>query len=74
MSEGAGKATAARVRIVAKDGWLHKYLGQECDAIFYEYAMPQIDTEQLNPPLPRWQSAKASDLESIAASLKERNP
>lgn len=31
-----GKSERVRVRIVATDGWLRKYNGQECDAILYE--------------------------------------
>jgi hypothetical protein len=63
--EYAGTSQRLRVRVVAKAGWLAKYEGQECDAIFYSGAMPQIDTEQLKPPMPRWQSASAADLEVI---------
>ena len=54
-----------RVRIIATDGWLAEYNGQECDAIFYDGLSPHIDTEQLTPPKPRYQTAKASDLEVL---------
>lgn len=61
-----GKIENARVRIVATSGWLARYAGQECNAIIYAgTTKPQIDTEQLNPPLPKWQSAAATDLEIL---------
>ena len=60
-----GKTWNRRVRIIATSGWLKEYSGQTCDATFYDGAMPHIDTEQLTPPMPRWQSAKSADLEVI---------
>lgn len=68
MSDFVGKSKKCRVEIVAVKGWLARYIGQQCDAIFYESddgqsVMPHIDTEQLRPPLPRWQSANPEDLE-----------
>lgn len=57
------KSSLYRVRIIATTSWLKDYAGQECDAIFYEEGIsPMIDTEQLRPPLPRWQSCSAYDL------------
>ena len=65
--EYSGKTERCKVRIIAPGGWLADYNGQVCDAIFYEGDInPQIDTEQLKPPIPRWQSAKARDLERVA--------
>ncbi len=62
-----GKTTEARVRInsLAK-GWLRNYIGQECDALIYDEGVtPQINTEQLKPPLPKWQSAELKELDII---------
>lgn len=62
MSNYSGKSTRARVRLAVpldhkwSQHW-KKYNGQECDAILYEGDVsPQIDSEQLNPTMPRWQS------------------
>jgi len=61
-----GKSERCRVRVIATTGWLAKYNGQECDATFYDEGVnPQIDTEQLKPPLPRWQSTVPENLERI---------
>lgn len=70
MSTFSGSTERKRVRIVAKDGPWKNYHGQECDAIFYtaydgRLINPHIDTEQLNPPCPRWQQAKDHDLEIV---------
>lgn len=63
-----GKSRSATVKIVATTGWLAKYSGQSCTATFYEGGIkPQIDTEQLRPPLPRWQSVKSEDIEEAPA-------
>ena len=64
--EYVGPYRSVRVRIVATTGWLAKYAGQECDATFYgEGTHPHIDTQQLNPPMSRWQTANAEDLEVV---------
>ena len=60
-----GRTRLVRVMIIATTGWLAKYNGQICNAIFYEKARPQIDTEQLKPPLPKWQSARLEDLKEV---------
>lgn len=67
MSEYIGISRDARVRIVGNNSrWLQPYLGQECDAIFYEGGIkPQINSEQLNPPVIRYQSVFAEDLQEI---------
>lgn len=70
MSSFSGKSTRKRVRIVSSTGPWKEYHGQECDAIFYEAddgssVNPHIDTEQLSPPLPKWQQAKKTDLEVL---------
>jgi hypothetical protein len=64
--EYEGKSRRARVRIIAESGWLAGYNGQECNAILYDSGpRPQIDTEQLKPPLPSWQSANWADIQEI---------
>ena len=66
MSEYAGPFNRCRVRICATRGWLAEYNGQTCDAIFYAPGVnPQIDTERLHPPLPKWQSVHREELEVI---------
>lgn len=61
-----GNSRKARVRIVAATGHWKDYNGQECDATIYEAdVQPQLDTEQLKPPLPRWQSVPLSWLKEI---------
>jgi len=64
--EYCGFSEERRVRIIATSGWLARFNGQECDAVLYgDAAMPQLNTEQLTPPLPKWQSCKASDIEVL---------
>ena len=66
MSDYTGKSTYARIRILPTSKHWKAYAGQECDAILYEgNVMPQINSEQLNPPLPKWQSLPLNDLEII---------
>jgi hypothetical protein len=60
-----GKSKTVTVRIIASKGWLKEYSGQTCKAILYDDCSPQIDTEQLSPPLPKWQSCDLSDLEVL---------
>ncbi len=56
----------ARIKIITKDGWLAEYNGQECDAIIYDgWVNPQLNTEQLNPPLPKYQSCKLDCIEEV---------
>lgn len=62
-----GPVKKVRVRIAEGAGfWLRKYVGQECDAILYGEPPGaddvQVDSEQLSPPLPKWQHARLSDL------------
>lgn len=65
--EYSGKSRSALVKIIAKEGWLARYNGQYCNAIFYEGNLkPQIDTEQLAPPFPRWQSVDLKDIEQCS--------
>ena len=64
--EYTGKSRIVKTRVIAKDVWLAKYFGQTCDAIMYDGDVnPQINTEQLNPPLPKWQSCKLNNLEEV---------
>ncbi len=64
--EYSGKREEAKVRIKqGAPGFLAKYVGQECDAILYDDGHAQIDTEQLKPPIPKWQSAQQKYLERI---------
>ena len=61
-----GPTRHVRVRIVATTGPWAEYNGQECDALFYRPDMSaQINSEQLKPPLPKWQSAKLTDLQEL---------
>ncbi len=62
-----GESRVARVRITDRaTGTWANYRGQECEAIFYgEAAMPQINSEQLSPPLPKWQSVKRDWIEEV---------
>lgn len=65
MSEYFGKSKQVRVRIKPTGTWA-EYAGQECDAIIYDGGVnPHLNTEQLNPPLRKWQQAKISDIEVI---------
>ncbi len=62
-----GKSRDVRVRIIATQGWLAKYNGQECDATLYDGGPnPHINTEQLTPPIPRWQTAAPEEIEVIS--------
>ncbi len=65
-----GKSERVRVRIVAcaSARYLERYFGQYCDAIFYDDGHAQIDTEQLHPPIPKWQSCKQTDLAVVPPS------
>jgi hypothetical protein len=58
----SGTSRYVRVRINAEaEGHWKEYVGQECDAIIYEDGIsPHVNSEQLNPPLPKYQSIKAS--------------
>ncbi len=72
-----GNSRTARVRIVATTGWLARYQGQTCDAIIYDPGVnPQLNTEQLKPPLPKWQSARLSDIAELGTpqSGEEQKP
>lgn len=61
-----GKSERVRVRILPGSHPWREYAGQECNAILYEPGTnPQIDTEQLKPPWPRWQSIKREFIEVI---------
>ena len=65
MSDYNGPSQHVRVRIRDTGGW-KEYAGQECDAILYREDMnAHINTEQLKPPLPKWQQAKRSDIEVL---------
>lgn len=67
-----GKSHNVRVRIIATSGQWANYFGQECDATLYEEGIdPQIDTEQLTPPLPRWQSINAKHIDVIEEGRKD---
>ena len=61
-----GPSRNVRVRIredIPIKEWLSRYAGQECDATFYGPGMSaHINTEQIDPPITKWQSAKESDL------------
>ncbi len=66
-----GKSESRRVRIKSapRTKFLERYVGQECDATFYEKGMnAHINSEQLRPPLPKWQSAFPEDLEVLDAA------
>lgn len=66
MNEYVGHSQYVKVRIVSSTLWGGKYLGQECEGIIYrEGVRPQINTEQLTPPFPKWQSCDLSDIEVI---------
>lgn len=63
----SGKTRNVRVRIThgAQHFW-SRYAGQECDATLYEGGInPQLNTEQLNPPLPKWQTIDIQDVEVL---------
>jgi hypothetical protein len=63
--ETADKPMLVRVKIVAETGWLASYNGQHCDALIYQTHDPQIDTEQLTPPMPRYQTVRRRDIEEL---------
>lgn len=58
MSEYYGKSYNYQVKILPNTHCVWKdYIGQICDATYYEGDIsPQINTEQLKPSLPKWQS------------------
>ena len=59
-----GPISKRRVRLVATTGTWAKYEGQECDATFYGPGMNvHLNSEQLVPPLPKYQSAKPEEVE-----------
>lgn len=63
----SGKSHNVRVRIMhgASKIWAN-YGGQKCDAILYEGGInPQINSEQLTPPLPKWQTISIDDVEVL---------
>ncbi len=63
----SGSSRNVRVRIMhgAAKCWA-KYGGQECDATLYDPPVnPQINSEQLNPPMPKWQTIPLEDIEVI---------
>ena len=62
-----GKATNVRIVIIAERGWLKRYRGQECDATVYDDGHCQLNTEQLKPPLPKWQSCTINEVNVIDA-------
>lgn len=68
MSDYKGLSCKARVRVKsAVEHWLDPYVGQECDAIIYpQLASAMLDTEQLNPPLPKYQTVGLECVEVIA--------
>ncbi len=62
-----GTVRHVRVRIMhgAAKCWA-AYAGQKCDAILYEGGInPQINSEQLTPPLPKWQTIPLEDIEVL---------
>jgi len=67
MSEYLGTSRRVRVRIKpGHPGFLNGYAGQECDAILYDEPVnPQIDSEQLDPPIPKWQTALKDYVEVV---------
>lgn len=63
---GKSENVRARIKPTAKY-WGARYPNQECDAIIYAPDVnPQLNTEQLNPPLPKWQSLPLEDIEIIS--------
>jgi hypothetical protein len=68
----SSRVTSREVRIRIKSGargW-KEYSGQECDATIYEgdgAPNPQINTEQLTPPLPKWQSISLDSIEVVTS-------
>lgn len=66
MSEYEGKIRHARVKIKKTSRHWSRYADQECDAIIYDPpVMPQINSEQLKPPVPKWQSIPLSDVDIL---------
>lgn len=64
--EYSGGVEQRKVLIVARAGHWAQYFGQTCDALLYDGdVMPQLNTEQLTPPLPKWQSIKRSEIEVL---------
>ena len=66
MSAYMGSSRHVRVEIIATSGPWIQYRGQQCDAIIYDPPVsPQINTEQLSPPFPKWQMAKPEDIKEV---------
>ena len=68
-----GKSETRTVRINDKaEGFWRKYIGQSCEATLYgpDGPNPQLNTEQLNPPLPKYQSLPLMWLDLMAAEIK----
>jgi hypothetical protein len=56
-----------RVRIIATTGVWAQYKGQQCDAVLYDEpgVLPQINSEQLDPPIPAMQSIDPAKVEVV---------
>ena len=63
---GSYKGVRVMIANATNCSWLSNYVGQECDAIFYDKnTKPQINSEQLSPPIPKWQSVPLDCLSII---------
>jgi hypothetical protein len=59
-----GPSKSARVKIKPGVKFWEKYAGQSCDATLYpELGSLHINSEQLKPPLPKWQSLRIDEVE-----------
>jgi hypothetical protein len=69
MSDYNGPSRNCRVKIIAVTGPWGLYNGQDCDAIIYRPDMlVHINSEQLNPSLPKWQSISPEQITEIRLS------